>query len=300
MLDKKSVGPSYFDVAQKYNHDAVALSRLAAKVISGGGGVWGEHAMAAHPQLTQREAEKMVKYILSVGQKQSATQALPLKGNYIPRVPAGENGKGGYLLRASYTDKGNGSVSALSAENIIALRNPSLNPELADEKKSTQLLTTPVRAFYMLGDNSYIGYNNIDLSGIRQIDLLVQATPNSGAIGGTVEIHLDSPNGPVIGQTETIVPKEIDFARIIENMGGNKKEKSKVKPKPAAKSKDSADKKPPEMNFDFDIFTKLMSVHAITPISATTGTHKIYLVCRNNKAGGKQILLQMVEINFRQ
>jgi cytochrome c len=299
MPDKKSVGPSYFDIAQKYIHDAAALNRLASKVISGGVGVWGEHAMAAHPQLSQQDAEKMVKYILSVGQKQSATQQLPLKGTYIARVPAGEKGQGGYLLRASYTDKGNGTSSSLSAENIIALRNPALNPELADEKKSVQLLTTPVRAFYMIGNNSYIAYDNIDLTGIKEIDFLVQATPNSGAVGGTVEVHLDSPDGKLIGQTDLIVPKEIDFARLMENMGGNKKEKSKAKPKAGAKNNDSADKKPPEMNFDFDIFTKLMSVHAIATLAPTPGAHKIYLVCKNDKAGAKQILLQMVEVGFR-
>jgi len=299
MPDKKSVGPSYVDIAQKYNHDATAPGRLAAKVISGGVGVWGEHAMAGHPQLPQQDAEKMVKYILSVGQKQSPSQALPLKGNFNPRIPAGENGQGGYLLRAAYNDNGNGAASSIAAENVIVLRNPALDPEKADEKKSTQLLTTPVRAFYMLGNNSYVGYHNIDLSGIKQIDLLVQATPNSGAIGGIVEVHMDAPDGQLIGQTNMVFPKEIDFARLMENMGGNKKDKAKAKPKSMQKNKDSADKKPPEMNFDFDIFTKFLSVHAIAPISPVTGEHNIYLVCRNNQAQGKQIILQMVEINFQ-
>ena len=41
MIDKKSVGPSYTDVAKKYKGDAAAVDRLAKKVISGGGGVWG-------------------------------------------------------------------------------------------------------------------------------------------------------------------------------------------------------------------------------------------------------------------
>lgn len=297
MIDKKSVGPSYTDVAQKYKNDNTALNRLTAKVISGGVGVWGEHAMAAHPQLTPQEAEKMVKYILSVGQKQSTSQVLPLKGKFTPHVPAGEKGVGGYMLRASYTDKGNGAATALSSEDIIALRNPSLDPDLAEEKKSTQLLTTPMRAFHMLGNNSYVGFHDIDLTGIKQIDFLVQVTPTSGAVGGVIEVHLDAPDGQLIGKTDMLVPKAIDFARIMESLGGgNKKEKAGAKAKPDAKKKEDNKKRPP---IDFDLFAKLMSVHALAPLSPTTGQHKIYFVCKNDKAPEKAILLQMVEINFQ-
>ncbi|MBS1597854.1 MAG: PQQ-dependent sugar dehydrogenase [Bacteroidetes bacterium] len=299
MPDKKSVGPSYTDVAQKYKNDASALNRLAAKVISGGVGVWGEHAMAAHPQLTPPEAEKMVKYILSVGQKQAATKPLPLKGTFTPKIPADEKGQGGYLLRAAYTDKGNGTASPLSAEKIIALRSPSLDPDLANEKKSTQLLTTPMRAFHMLGNNSYIGYDNIDLTGIKQIDFLVQVTPTSGAVGGVIEVHLDSPDGQLIGKTDMLVPKAIDFARIMETLGGGKKDNGKAKSKPAANpgaKKEEPKKRPP---IDFDMFAKLMSVHALAPITPTAGEHKVYIVGKNDKAAEKAILLQMVEINFQ-
>src|SRR4030095_5608558 len=69
MNDKKSVGPSCQDISQKYKTDPASVGKLAAKVISGGGGVWGEHAMAAHPNIAQPDAEKMVKYILSITEK---------------------------------------------------------------------------------------------------------------------------------------------------------------------------------------------------------------------------------------
>ena len=69
MLDKTSVGPSFIAVSEKYKNDQAAVHKLADKVISGGSGVWGEHAMAAHPTISQQDAETIVKYILSVAQK---------------------------------------------------------------------------------------------------------------------------------------------------------------------------------------------------------------------------------------
>ena len=132
----------------------------------------------------------MVKYILSVGSKPAIEKPLPLKGSYVAKVPSGENGKGGYLLRAAYTDKGSNGVPPLSSENIVALRNPAMDPQFADIKKSTQLLTTPSISFSMLGDGSYFGYNNLDLSGIKGIRILYQATPTSVALGARLRYIL--------------------------------------------------------------------------------------------------------------
>jgi cytochrome c len=177
VLDKTSVGPSFMAVAEKYKKDAAAVHNLAAKVIAGGSGVWGEHAMAAHPNISQQDAETIVKYILSVAQKTNRTKNFTIKGAYVGKIPAGENGKGGYLLRAAYKDKGADGAEPISSESIVALRSPVVDPQKADEQKSTQLLTTPYISFSMLGDNSYVGYHTIDLTGIKQIEFLVQATP---------------------------------------------------------------------------------------------------------------------------
>ncbi|MES1215119.1 MAG: c-type cytochrome, partial [Bacteroidota bacterium] len=289
MIDKKSVGPAYNDVSEKYKNDPKAVSNLSSKVIHGGGGVWGEHAMAAHPKLSQQQAETMVKYILSLSQKQNTVAPVPFSGTYVTKVPAGENGKGGYLLRAAYTDKGNGTATNLSTENIIALRSPSINPQLADEKKGAQLITTPVVAFYMTGNNAYLGYDNIDLSGIKEIQFTVQAQPRSGALGGVIEVHMDSPDGKLIGKTDTVVSKDIDFRKFME--GGNEKSKDK----PGAKA--AAPKAPPKI--DFDAIMKMMNVQASAKIEPTEGFHKIYFVFKNDKGGDDKIIMQMVEINFQ-
>lgn len=63
-VDAKLVGPSYQDVAAKYT-DA-DLDHLATKIIEGGKGVWGEIPMTAHAGMSKENAQKMVKYILSL------------------------------------------------------------------------------------------------------------------------------------------------------------------------------------------------------------------------------------------
>jgi len=67
-IDEKLVGPAYRDVAKKYSNDEQTKKQLAQKVINGGSGVWGEVPMAAHPQISEADAETMVSYILSLKQ----------------------------------------------------------------------------------------------------------------------------------------------------------------------------------------------------------------------------------------
>ncbi|MFI5187584.1 MAG: PQQ-dependent sugar dehydrogenase [Chitinophagales bacterium] len=292
MMDKISVGPSFMDVASKYKNDDSAISRLAGKVISGGSGVWGEHAMAAHPNLSRDDAQRIVKYILSLSQKQAIEKTLLLNGRYITKIPAGENGRGGYLLRAAYTDKGSGAIEPLSSESIVALRSVAVDPQKADIKKNTQLLTTPDIIFSMLGDNSYLGYNNIDLGGIKQIQVLVLAMPSSGDVGGMIEIHLDSANGKQIGQTEMVEPKEIDFDKIMANFF------SKSKMEKGSGAKTSASQQNQITPADIDELKKQILPHAIAAIAAVEGMHNVYFVFKNSRAAANQLLMQVIEIDF--
>ena len=64
-IDKKVVGPSYKEVAAKYQADKAAPARLAAKVMEGGGGVWGVVKMPSNPQVSEAEAKKLVTWVLS-------------------------------------------------------------------------------------------------------------------------------------------------------------------------------------------------------------------------------------------
>ena len=59
-----NVGPAYRDIANKYEANAKNISLLAEKIIKGGSGVWGQVPMTPHTNLSKKEAEQMVKYIM--------------------------------------------------------------------------------------------------------------------------------------------------------------------------------------------------------------------------------------------
>ena len=65
-VNSKIVGPSYVDVANKYAATDENIAMLAAKIIQGGSGNWGEIPMAPHPAISTEDATEMVKYILSL------------------------------------------------------------------------------------------------------------------------------------------------------------------------------------------------------------------------------------------
>lgn len=68
-IEEKVTGPSYRDVANKYDNTEENISMLAKKVKNGGSGVWGEVAMPPNPVITEEEAAKAVRYILLLRNK---------------------------------------------------------------------------------------------------------------------------------------------------------------------------------------------------------------------------------------
>lgn len=65
-VEKKLVGPSYKDVANKYAGQGDAVNKLAAKIVKGGSGVWGPVPMPANNQVSEAEAQKLAAWILSL------------------------------------------------------------------------------------------------------------------------------------------------------------------------------------------------------------------------------------------
>ena len=61
-VDKKIVGPSFLDVAIKYQKDPLAKDRLAQKIIKGGSGVWGPIPMPAQT-LSDSEAKSIAAWV---------------------------------------------------------------------------------------------------------------------------------------------------------------------------------------------------------------------------------------------
>ena len=66
LLDRKTVGPAYEDVAMKYANDKGAPARLFAKVKDGGKGVWGDVPMPPNPQVSDADLKKIIAWVLSL------------------------------------------------------------------------------------------------------------------------------------------------------------------------------------------------------------------------------------------
>ena len=64
--DKKLVGPSYKDVANKYRGQKDIAAKLAAKVKKGGQGVWGPVPMPPNAAVSDADIKTLVAWILAL------------------------------------------------------------------------------------------------------------------------------------------------------------------------------------------------------------------------------------------
>jgi cytochrome c len=205
-VDKKSIGPTYRDVAMKYKGNASADQALAKKVIAGGGGVWGEVPMAAHPQLSTADAAEMVKYILSLANEKPKVKSLPLAGQYTTKVPADDKGAGVFIFRAAYKDKGANGLPGLSSEETFTLHSPKINPQDYNEVVDANKMAFGGTKFVIpTKSGSYIAMKEVDLTGLTQMEFMAMAPKAQlNAVGGFIEVRIDSPNGKLLGKSDFV------------------------------------------------------------------------------------------------
>ncbi|QJW90331.1 carbohydrate-binding protein [Spirosoma taeanense] len=206
-MNAKSIGPTWMEVSKRYSPAGEsAVPMLATKVITGGNGNWGKNVMSAHPQHTEAETSEMVRYILSLAAEGS--QRLPLSGTYTPTQPSGASEEGSYVISASYTDKGNPVTGPLTGRKLIILRNPkvqaeaytlSANVDRKHQDGSNQSWVGDIK------DGSYIGFPDIDLTGITSLEFNVAAMPSRG---GRIEVRAGSPTGKLLGSVNVGTPTE--------------------------------------------------------------------------------------------
>jgi cytochrome c len=65
-IDAKGTGPSYKQIADKYEPNQGNIENLANSIIKGSKGLWGNTAMTPHPHLSEKQAREMAGYILSL------------------------------------------------------------------------------------------------------------------------------------------------------------------------------------------------------------------------------------------
>ena len=192
-MDEISVGPSYLAISKRYVNDKDAVEKLAAKIIEGGSGAWGAHAMSPHPNLSIEDAEEMVNYILSLSNKGKG--GLPLEDNVSLKEHIGQGTKGTYLLSASYTDKGANGIEPLQSRDPIILRHPQVEAEDFDQG-TAGIGTNTSNEFYAFirgVQGGYMRFDHIDLRDIKELNYRLRPMSK-----GKIEVRLDKFNGPVI------------------------------------------------------------------------------------------------------
>ena len=195
--NEKSIGPSFMQVAQKYAKDANAVSYLSQKIIKGGGGVWGEAAMAAHPNLPQSDAQQIVAWVLSLGNQAAIKKSLPQTGTITP--PADAKPGAALVVSASYTDKGGNNIKALTGRSTAILNSNSVTFKGTEKKKGFEVYNSPRGNFMVLPKaEGWFALDSIDLTGVGSATLMAgwQIPPEYGF---DFELRLDAPDGKSLG-----------------------------------------------------------------------------------------------------
>ncbi len=210
-VDRKINGPSFIDIANRYYGSEFALQSLSEKVIKGGAGNWGETAMSAHPNISKKDAESIVKYILSLAGEVQGSANIPFTGSYLANAHLKKKEKGAYVFQASYRDLGSRGAATLSAKETVVLRYPKIEAEEFFQaskgvrkrrySNSDTLLVTD------LMDGRFIAFENLDLTGVDSIQLGF-FEPENVLPGCTVEVRLDGPEGALAGKTTWATTQE--------------------------------------------------------------------------------------------
>ncbi len=200
----KSLGPSFMAVSKKYKGDPGAQSRLVKKIINGGSGVWGDAMMPAHATLSQHDVSSITKYILSLSEVKTV-RSKPVKGIYMLEIPKGGNsGRGSFVFRAAYKDRGTKFAPALAAEEMIILRSPVLSVSQAQKTGGLEFNSDQSTATIKT-DGGFFALDKIDLTGIKEINITAPGLEN--AAGAVIELRANSPQGRLVGKTnELFVP----------------------------------------------------------------------------------------------
>lgn len=208
---EKSIGPSFMDVAMKYKNDGSAVEYLGKKIISGGSGVWGDVPMAAHPQLSAEEAADMSKYILNMSNDKLKKDVLPTKGSFVAKVPEGDKNLGLYIVRAAYQDRGANGIPPLEAEKTFVLRPSKVEVHSFDTYVDIiKMSFEGVNLAIPSKSGAYMVINQVDLTGLSSVELMAAAPKAQlNASGGKLELHIGSPDGTLIGESEFIEPSDV-------------------------------------------------------------------------------------------
>ena len=204
------VGPGFDMIAERYLNQPESIDTLAAKVVQGGRGVWGEVPMPPNALITETEAREILKYVLSVGQQSTKT---PLTGHYEPAAsetsnvgPAnrrrGPSTLPSMFMQASYRDRGDDLAAPLADRDYRLLAAPELDPRSADETHRAAVQRFGVSVQH----GGYLLFKEVDMTQVRQLAFSVMASSRMNHAGGTLEVRLGDVNGQLLGTAEVLQP----------------------------------------------------------------------------------------------
>ncbi|PRY09708.1 glucose/arabinose dehydrogenase [Pontibacter ummariensis] len=196
-VSEKSIGPSFTQVALRYQKDPEAPAFLTQKIIKGGSGVWGEAAMPAHPTMEPGEARRIVQWVLSLADTESMFESLPASGTIAPAPTTAQNTV--LKLMATYTDQGSARVRPLAGAEAVYLRSNQM--DAADFKETRWFAAREIDGSKFLvlpGGDGWLKADQVDLTGVRAIELTGLGSGQAGRYA--VEVRVGNPNGKKIGE----------------------------------------------------------------------------------------------------
>jgi cytochrome c len=199
LVDQKSAGPSYRDVAKRYAKDVRATEVLSDKILNGGSGNWGEVAMAAHPQLTKDQTVQMVEYILSLA-KEDKVKSLPLSGksSFAVVPPPGPAATSAYVLTVTYEDSGANGMPSLSTTKQYVFKSPVLSAAEATLTGGARKLNAGgFQIAENIKNNATATFADVDLTGVSSMSFVIAEMGSMKS--GTIEVWLDSKEGTKLG-----------------------------------------------------------------------------------------------------
>jgi cytochrome c len=102
----------------------------------------------------------------------------------------------------------------LTSTGIATLRSPHLSVTGADvssDMVSRSGNNGAGRVSVLPTSGDYLGYHGLDLTGVTAIEFDANASGRDNLLGGTIEVRLDGPTGPLLGQAEIVVTTGFGF-----------------------------------------------------------------------------------------
>jgi cytochrome c len=195
--EHRIVGPAFLEIANRYRGQQDALNASIDRVQKGSSGVWGPVPMLPHGHHSREQIAAMVSWVFSL-QPDSEKPILQRGLSGSLELPATAASARAITLEATFTDAGQSPASPLTHHATITLRNRRTEAEACHSKNGTQALPGgSASGGHFIGDTNHGQW--IELKGIRldQTSSFTTRTASGGA-GGTIEIHADKPDGPLV------------------------------------------------------------------------------------------------------